>query len=272
MNGKQLLTFRTHKADEVDQKTVGVYIEQLAGYCDVSVNLNVKDSSAPAEDIIKFWSDFCHGHSIKLTVFRDTEVKSKYPYYNGAWLHSQFSFIATLEDCPDYQTYWFVEYDVRFNGNIRDLLEAHEGVSEDLLGTHVSDFKTNPYWGWWREKEAKLPLPIQSRYKYFGPISRYSNRLLHALRVEAAQYYSNLETFIPTICVCQFGPDSIRNLNAEFWDATSCRYFPVHGTDQFYQTFIVPVPANRGKVFHPVKGVAPLTTAGCATVTSIGEH
>lgn len=250
---RTLVTFRTHKIDEIDIKTVKTYITQLTDFCDISVNLNVRDLSQESTMCIKFWVSFCSSENIDLTVFCDLDIKEKFPSYKGAWLHSQFSFISTYIDLPNYDMYWFIEYDVRFNGIIHDLIIESEVIEADVLGTHVQTYSESKEWSWWTEQDIQLPVPLNQRYKYFGPISRFSSRLLDKLKDCSSKWYSNLESFIPTISVLYFGPQSVANINEKFWSPETFRYLPRIGNDEFYFKNIVPVTDYYQKLFHPVK-------------------
>lgn len=83
---------------------------------------------------------------------------------------------------PDYDYYWLVEYDVRFNGNWRDFFSFFHDKDEDFFAAHVETKEDNPDWIRWNEIELKnIPLNDSALLKSFNPICRFSNRTLSLL-------------------------------------------------------------------------------------------
>lgn len=84
---------------------------------------------------------------------------------------------------PEYDYYWLVEYDVRFNGNWGTFFSFFQNKEEDFLTAHVETKEDNPNWMRWHEIELKnIPNSI-TLYRSFNPICRFSNRafaLLHS--------------------------------------------------------------------------------------------
>lgn len=85
---------------------------------------------------------------------------------------------------PEYDYYWLIEYDVRFNGNWKTFFSFFQDKDEDFWTAHVETKKDNPAWMRWHEIELKnIPLNHITFLKSFNPICRFSNRafaLLHS--------------------------------------------------------------------------------------------
>ena len=85
---------------------------------------------------------------------------------------------------PDYDYYWLIEYDVRFNGNWNDFFSFFQDKDEDFWAAHVEIKEDNPNWMRWHEIELKnIPVNDSMLLKSFNPICRFSNRafaLLHS--------------------------------------------------------------------------------------------
>lgn len=85
---------------------------------------------------------------------------------------------------PDYDYYWLIEYDVRFNGNWNDFFSFFQDKDEDFWAAHVEIKEDNPHWMRWHEIELKnIPVNDSMLLKSFNPICRFSNRafaLLHS--------------------------------------------------------------------------------------------
>lgn len=84
---------------------------------------------------------------------------------------------------PNYDYYWLVEYDVRFNGSWQIFFSFFTDRDEDFLSAHIETQEDNPNWMRWHEIELmNIPLDKVLMLKSFNPICRFSNRafsLLH---------------------------------------------------------------------------------------------
>jgi len=247
---KQCFILRTHLWDEVNKRLAEQYCQDLFNYCDFIVCLNVKDKSNL--NIISNWLQFCNDNNIKLCLMCESDIYRDYPHYKGVWLHSQNTFIYCYQKLAQYDYYWFVEYDLRFTGSIKEVLMDHEFYIHDLLGTHIEDYNSSKEWYWWNEQNINLDIELKNRYKYFPAISRLSYRLLNKLSIDAKITYSVIESYVPTICVKYFGINSLHNLDTKFWTSNTVRYSPIHGNDNFYQQSIK--NDNYNLLFHPIKG------------------
>lgn len=85
---------------------------------------------------------------------------------------------------PEYDYYWLIEYDVRFNGNWKTFFSFFQDKVEDFISAHIETKDENPDWMRWHEIELKnIPLNNAIMLKSFNPICRFSNRafaLLHS--------------------------------------------------------------------------------------------
>ena len=83
---------------------------------------------------------------------------------------------------PDYDYYWLVEYDVRFNGDWRTFFSFFEDKEEDFVSAHLETVEDNPDWIWWKALELlDIPLGREMLRRSFNPICRFSNRALGLL-------------------------------------------------------------------------------------------
>lgn len=82
---------------------------------------------------------------------------------------------------PEYSYYWVVEYDIRFSGHWRTLLDAFALNDADLLGTTIYRYSRNPDWTNWPSLIAPVPLTPDEKICAFIPIYRISARALAAL-------------------------------------------------------------------------------------------
>jgi hypothetical protein len=102
-------------------------------------------------------------------------------YYNP-----EYACIWFMQAYPEYNNYWYIEYDVWFTGNWNDFFKLYEEADEDLLCIDLSQY---PFRWWGNTIGIKKHLPIPNFpenciFRFFGCISRMSRRLLETLDVE----------------------------------------------------------------------------------------
>ena len=83
------------------------------------------------------------------------------------------------QDHPDYDYYWFVEYDVRFTGSWSNIFDDLLRTEADLLGAYICSHASFPEWFHW----AKFSTPgalveDEDKVRGFFPFCRLSSRLI----------------------------------------------------------------------------------------------
>ncbi|SDB74754.1 DUF3405 domain-containing protein [Belnapia rosea] len=85
-------------------------------------------------------------------------------------------------DHPQYQAYWFVEYDVRFTGKWGDFMEIMDQSKADLVCSLVSKYKIGsewPHWGSFQPGESGIE--SGKMMSAFLPVCRASSAMMEAL-------------------------------------------------------------------------------------------
>ena len=271
---RECFIFRTHKIDESHKLSVLKYKEDLKNSkdCDLVVSLNINLNEDNVDKIIEWWSLVCIQNQITLVVFYDKDIREKCPFYQNAWLHSQYCFTSSYEILKEkdliYDFYWFIEYDAKPTGSIKEIIYHHRVNSADLIGSFINSYKRDSVWFWWNENPIHLDVILEKRWKYFPALTRLSQRFLEKLVEDCKQYYSVVESFIPTMCVKHFGKYSLHNLDAKFWveydkfdslkAPLTLRFTPPYSNDQDFEDKIKPSYQTSpnytsNKLFHPIK-------------------
>lgn len=84
--------------------------------------------------------------------FNFEKVRTKFPHlaHAGVVPGNQYAtYIELLPVFPDIKYFWFVEYDARFSGNWRTLVDACSQSDADMLGCHIRTKEEIPDWEWW---------------------------------------------------------------------------------------------------------------------------
>lgn len=106
-----------------------------------------------------------------------------------------------FETHPQYDYYWLIEYDVRFNGNWETFFTYFERENADFASAHIETYSENPSWPRWNEYDiVNLPINKGDLLKSFNPIFRVSNKALSLLKTRALLGdKGHFEILLPTI-------------------------------------------------------------------------
>lgn len=79
---------------------------------------------------------------------------------------------------PQYDYYWFIEYDVRYSGNWGKFFNYWETNDAHFLTCHIRSYHEEPQWYWWELRHPKEEIRLTERYRSFNPIYRISKEAL----------------------------------------------------------------------------------------------
>ena len=131
---------------------------------------------------------------------RDLPTPPRNPCILPIYYNPEIANIMFGKRFPDYQYYWYIEYDVFFNGQWQDFFELFRNSDEDFLGAYLRQYPFK----WWNAKiETHLPLDIPQDciFRFFGCIARFSAQLLAVLDSEySAGHIGYYELAVPSLC------------------------------------------------------------------------
>jgi len=168
-----------------------------------------------------------------------------------------------LDRHPDYDHYWFIEYDVVYTGNWADFLDEFGDDQTDLLATHIRDVSEHPDWYWTDSFDCgNDDASGISRIAAFGPICRISARALSTVR-EACQrgWSGHFEILLPTAVAHAGLTISEIGGNGRWTPATRLnRHYLAPGTIDLYDSVgtmrhrpVILRPLFPRMLHHPVK-------------------
>jgi Protein of unknown function (DUF3405) len=166
---------------------------------------------------------------------------------------------------PDYDFYWFIEYDVRYTGDWSDFFERFDLTPCDLCTAHIRRFHEEPFWWWWPtfRHEARRISP-RHWIRSFNVIYRISNNALQFLdRALRCGWVGHYELLIATLLhhngfrLLDFGghgsfvePGSINSVYTS--RASLSGGFSPHGTIR-YRPPRAATGSRENMLYHPVK-------------------
>lgn len=182
---------------------------------------------------------------------------------------NHFPLLDFYRNNPDFDYYWLIEDDVRFNGKWCDFFDAFNLVDEqyDFITCHIRKFFEEPGWYWWETlKHDSSFVPFHLRLRSFNPIYRISNKSLsylnHLLGYE--KWSGHHEVLMPTmLCikgfsVADFGGEGSFvnpvNLN-RYYTETASNYAGVLSTGTMRFRPVIASVEESNKLYHPVKSI-----------------
>lgn len=126
-----------------------------------------------------------------------------YPRLEGRGLmhHPHFPVLDFFLAHGGYDRYWVVEYDVRYTGPWRALLDRFEACEHDLITSHIRRFPDEPRWFWWDSLHHPTEaIARERRLRSFNVIYRLSRAALAFLHeAQASGWRGYSEVSLPTL-------------------------------------------------------------------------
>lgn len=140
-----------------------------------------------------------------LLPFDFEKIRAEYPLLARAQIvpgNQHLVHIALLPLFPDIKYFWFVEYDVRFSGDWRTLLDICSRSDADMLGCHVRTRDEIPDWAWWTSIQSSYDptreLPGVRAFTWAIRLSRRALELVARRCVEEG-WTGHMEGLIPSL-------------------------------------------------------------------------
>jgi hypothetical protein len=173
------------------------------------------------------------------------------------------AFLDFYETHSGFDHYWFIEYDVVFNGSWRALFDAVGRDASDLVAGSVRARADEPGWFWWSFMDFRGG-PLRSAWlRSFFPLCRISSRALDAVAKRVANSWTgHHEGLIPTavreagLSVTDLGGDgpfTPEERRHRFYTSVSSREGEMLlGTLRAAPPHFLPCLLH-GVIYHPVK-------------------
>ena len=109
---------------------------------------------------------------------------------------------AAIRRLPDFDHWWFVEYDTDFSADWESFFRAFAECDADLLGTTIYPRTVDPRWFFWPDFEAPPSVPPGAAARGFFPVVRLSRRFVETYTADVADgWHGHFESLYPTIAL-----------------------------------------------------------------------
>lgn len=256
------LFFVTHKIDKKIQKQFEKIRSELKGIADVFI------TGTYNWDIKQEYKNIYV--PISLEEMRDKNKKLIGTVYNG---NCHMTPILIKNKKPGYLHYWFIEYDVLFTGDLKDIFKKVENDNSELITTHIKTYESDLEVSWifgssyifgfwdvmmlWNNQHQNIPL-----YRAFLQFYRISNIAIDKMSqiVLNNGWGGHFESLLPTALiywkmkVSQFWGESEFTPQDRKW-----LFYHSYPTDTYLGTFRFRPPIlnthKKWYLFHPVKKI-----------------
>jgi hypothetical protein len=178
---------------------------------------------------------------------------------------NHFPLLQFYMENPNYEYYWVIEDDVRFNGNWKLLFDTYLSVSGDFITCHICDWAKEPEWPWWLLlHNGHEEISLNQRVRSFNPIYRISNNALKFLdNAMLDGWTGHHEVLMPTLLkrdgfrIIDFGGNGkyvLPGFTNRFYTSANPNTKGVldKGTMRFRPIFNA-IQSEPNKLYHPVK-------------------
>lgn len=166
---KEIIFLLTHRIDDVILNNIRK-INREKGARDFAVLVHgEKDTSDLEVPVYHFSLD-----QLKVQKFKMLEEDSMFSSVHLAFLYF-------FKKIPDYDHYWFIEYDVEFGGKWYHLFDTFVNSHADFISSYIQPYNENEYWPWWGLDHPEKKIPVSRRIRSFNPIYRVSKEALKFL-------------------------------------------------------------------------------------------
>lgn len=165
--------------------------------------------------------------------------------------HAHFPLILFYKKYPNFKYYWFIEYDVKFTGNWKQLLEICSQNSCDFMAAQFLSYSKDPNWLFWEKMDLKDGFERKEPVRSLNPICRLSNRALKAIMESQEQgSLGHNESLLATV-VLNAGL-STGQIPKMFFNSIcdGCGFHPFETHRPGPEILIA---WRRNKIYHPIK-------------------
>lgn len=175
-----------------------------------------------------------------------------------------FPMLLFFKQHPEYDYYWFIEYDVTFTSKWNVLMSAFESIDKDFISCHVEKYEVNKNgrWCWWSIRNNS-GYSLEKSLKSFNPIFKASNAALKYVDwYQSKGFYAHEEVIVCTclynagFTIADFGGDGDFVLEG-FKNRFYVQYEGVNnGTMRYrplYSLELIKSENKEAKLYHPLK-------------------
>ncbi len=254
---RSALLYQTH----IWSSEIEAQFDQLSSLDGISTWI-LLDSRTPTADMLVRRYSRCYVFDLE-RLFRLPYPRIQTPGLKG---HAQFPVLQFFLSHPNYDYYWFVEYDVRYTGSWNSLTSSFASFDHDFITTHIRRFSDEPRWCWWETFGHPSKKIEQNEWiRSFNVIYRISNRALGFLHRELPTgWHGHHEALVATVLhhygfkLLDFGGDGPFAL-PELCNKTYTSYSSIDGSLSNNSGTIRFRPSRvkngslKNKIYHPVK-------------------
>jgi hypothetical protein len=108
----------------------------------------------------------------------------------------------------EFKYLWLIEYDVYWEGNIKQIFKSCDNIECDFLTKGGDDryfvrtTMNSPNWCWWGGLFGEISnIPIILRQGCFFPVNRFSNNMIDGIKEQLNRSTGFCEVYFPSLCV-----------------------------------------------------------------------
>lgn len=204
MKNKNVILFQTHIITNDILREFQRILKASEGYADTYLLFDDKGMQVPDE--VKKLKYFPLNKKtisqLNYPMLIDSKIMAEFPDLNAIQqVNNQLGLFNFYLKNQDYNNYWFIEYDVRYSGNWKNIFECFDDSNiSDFITSHIRYYFEEPKWIYWYLSHPVNSISEEKRIRSFNTIMRLSNRALKFLHNSLTDGWAgHLEVLISTL-------------------------------------------------------------------------
>ncbi|WP_406826393.1 beta-1,6-N-acetylglucosaminyltransferase [Pedobacter sp. KACC 23697] len=174
--------------NEAQQKCAVLFLTNKSDRTTLSVYQKLKREAPDRHEVFLMY------HQTRKVISKSISIQNPIPFTDNILRSTGFNAINNkltpgsnhfplfdyYQQNQGYDYYWYIEDDVRFNGDWSVFFDSFKQDSTDFLTCHVRRYQDEPNWFWWEtlKHNSGIRIPLNFRLRSFNPIFRISKRAL----------------------------------------------------------------------------------------------
>jgi hypothetical protein len=183
--------------------------------------------------------------------------------------NNHFPLLKYYRENPEYDYFWIIEDDVRFNGDWKLFFDTFLPLPSDFISCGIRPWEDEPGWYWWSSlTHSSKKIPLVKRIASFNPIYRISNIALQFINhILLDGWCGHHEVLLPTLLkyggylITDFGGKGEYVLsgfeNRFYLFGKQSKESSLLGSTMRFGPVFNEIGSELNKLYHPIKDFYP---------------
>jgi hypothetical protein len=179
MRPSTVLLFQTHFFNRWCERAYRSIADACPRHVTPVVLLHGAPGSVPPPRLARVPHHFVTTDQIRYPGYPAKSSGANWNLWTGG--HTDLILLHYFRAHPEFERYWVVEYDVRYSGSWRTLIDTFEEETADLIVPSLLRWRDDPEWYNWPSISGPEQFDVEDALRAFLPIFRASRRMVETV-------------------------------------------------------------------------------------------